>query len=78
MSEAEKLADSMDDEIAQAGRVSNHNGMLAAALLRGQAEQIKELRDALSEAIEPVAAWPQHRGQLLGKMRLALSNTKDQ
>ena len=48
MSEAERLADTIDAEFVT-GRISNYNGLKAAAELRRLAAEVEALRKALSE-----------------------------
>lgn len=51
MIDAEQLANELDDEFIQ-GRISNHNGRKAAALLRSQAFVIARMREAIKAHLE--------------------------
>lgn len=74
--EAEKLAEVLDNEFVM-GRISNHSGRKAAALLRRQAEQIKELREALEFAKQIATEYGLLSANGEARINAALSNTKE-
>lgn len=88
MNEAEKLADKCD-ESAELWLNEIYTRHKAAALLRRQAEQIRELREALEGVMEGCAyqqiqgEWAWHEKTMptnaaLTRARTVLSNTKEE
>lgn len=59
-SEAMRLADELDDDFAH-GRISNHCGRKAAALLRKLPERIAELEAERDRLLEEVEQWRAHK-----------------
>lgn len=75
--EAQLIADALDDEFAQ-GRISNHTGRKAAAELRRLESANAELLEVLVECIEDANGYESRSGKMLvggwpGKARAAIA-----